>query len=359
MRRISAKSARTGMVLSRPVYDSRGGELFFCGWQLREDDLQTLVIHGVSELLIEDPRVADVPVQPLAPPEVEAEAVMAMRQLLTESRGAATLDERLIVQVERPINTMAKGLFPDVLGEVNATGCPVPGDAGYQHPPRVATLAMLMGRRQGLDRSKLVRLGLAAALMNVGYLYLPAELPKKGTALTAAEEQTFRKHPLISYQLLATNPVVAPETLDAILKHHERWDGTGFPYGLKGEAIPLFARVIAVADAYYELVSKKKGRGAYQPAEAIEFIMAYSGEHFDPTIVETFSRQVPLYPTGVTVKLSTGEVGIVSNANVGHIGRPVVRICKDASGFTVAEPFDLDMSEPEHQARIVAQVMDY
>ncbi|MEE9284091.1 MAG: hypothetical protein V3V35_00020, partial [Dehalococcoidia bacterium] len=160
MRRISSKNARPGMVLSRPIYDSRGQELFFAGFELRKDDLAMLRTVGVGELLIEDPRVADVPAQPLVPPEVEADAVHALRQLLGQSRGATVIDQTLVVQVERSIAAMVRSLFPDVIGEINASGCDVQEEYDYLHPPKVAILCMLMGRRLGLDKSNLTRLGL-------------------------------------------------------------------------------------------------------------------------------------------------------------------------------------------------------
>ncbi len=87
--------------------------------------------------------------------------------------------------------------------------------------------------------------------------------------------------------------------------------------------------------------------------------MAYSGELFDPELVQAFSRQVPLYPTGITLRLNTGEVAIVSDANMGHIGRPTVRICYDDRGKPVREPYDIDLSDPTNQGRLVAQILEY
>ena len=117
-----------------------------------------------------------------------------------------------------------------------------------------------------------------------------------------------------------------------------------------------------MADSYYEIVSKRP-RGTeisgLMPHEAVEYIMAFSGELFDPELVAIFSRQVPLFPTGVTVKLNTGEMGIISNSNLGHIGRPTVRICYDDQNRQINVPFDLNLAMPENQGRLIVQVMDY
>lgn len=359
MRRISTRSARPGMVTSRTIYDSRGQELFFAGSELGKDDIATLVTNGIGELLIEDPRVADVPAQPLVPPEVEADAVRALRQYLTQSKGARAIDQTLVVQVERAIAAMVRSLFPDVIGEINASGCPAIEDFDFIHPPKVAILCMLMGRRLGLDKANLTRLGLAAILMNTGYLYISPGVTSKGADLTPAEDELLKKHPQIGHSLLAGPKTIAAEVGDAILQHHERWDGSGYPYGHKGEEIPLYARIIAIADAYYDLVSKRQGRAPLMPHETVEYIMAYSGEWFDPEMVAIFSRQVPLYPTGITIKLNTGEMAIVTNANVGHIGRPVARICRDSRGVVVREPYDLDLTDLANQDRLVVEVLDY
>ena len=81
------------------------------------------------------------------------------------------------------------------------------------------------------------------------------------------------------------------------MQHHERWNGTGYPTGCAGKDISLFARILAIADTYYELVSVRENRDLFMPHEAVEYIMAYGGERFDPEWVGLFARQVPIYPT--------------------------------------------------------------
>ena len=149
------------------------------------------------------------------------------------------------------------------------------------------------------------------------------------------------------------------EAVKAVLQHHEQWDGTGYPQGLKGEEIAPFAAIVSMANAYYELVSVRPDRPAMMPHEAMEYVMAFSGELFRPDLVQMVTRQVPLYPTGLLVQLNTGEVGIISDANVGHIGRPLVRICYDRQNEEEPKPYDVDLSDPTHQDRLIVQVLEY
>jgi HD-GYP domain-containing protein (c-di-GMP phosphodiesterase class II) len=148
---------------------------------------------------------------------------------------------------------------------------------------------------------------------------------------------------------------LAKDAMLAIAQHHERWDGKGYPDGLKGHEISLYARILGIADTYISLRSRRPYRKALRPHEAIEFIIAYSSELFDPELVKIFARQIPQYPAGITVILSSGEGGVVSASNPGHVARPVVRVLT-VNGVPVREPYDLDLSDPEYQRKIIVEV---
>ena len=359
MRRISAKYARPEMVLSRAVYDSRGNVLLDQGTRLAESSITTMSVYGVREILVEDWRVEDVPVQPLIAPEIAAEATQALRQLLTESQGSTAIDGALLEPVEQSVYSMTRELYPEVFGEVNVAGCSSPDELRYTRPVKIAELSMLMGRRTGYRMTELASLGLAALLMDVGYILLPRELADTPEPLSDGERLEMQKHPEYGAQLMGQHRQLGPEVTEAILQHHETWEGSGYPGGLKGRDICLSARILRLADAYFELVSTGPHKRALMPHEAVEFVMAYSGDLFDPEMVQLFSRHVPLYPTGVTVKLNTGELCIVSDSKTGHIGRPVVRICYDSSLRPLERPYDIDLSEARYQNRLIVQVLDY
>ena len=125
MRRMSTTHVIPGMVLGRPVYDSLGHPLLDSGTRLSDDNLKTLNVYRVGEVLIEDIRVADVPVEPLVAPELEAQAAQALRQLMTESRGSKRIEDSLLEDVADPIYTMTRGLYPGGVGEANLVGCPL------------------------------------------------------------------------------------------------------------------------------------------------------------------------------------------------------------------------------------------
>jgi len=341
------------MVLGTPLLDASGMLVCKSGTKLTGDMLVKLAIYGVSEIFIDDPLSTDIPAQPLVPPALEAQAAQALRQLLTEARDANSIDDSLIEPIMKPAHDIARGLYPLVLGEANVAACP-PGEAyAFVQPARAAGLAAMLAAKSGYGADDAVRVAAATLLMNVGYVGVPPEILEKTEPLTAEEEVQLSKHPGLGYKLLKASRSVSEEVRQTVLLHHERWNGSGYPTGLAAEAIPHFARIVSVADTFYSLVSARPRRDAMLPHEAIEYVMAFGGEEFDSELVHILARELPAYPTGVAVRLNTGETGVVIDANVGHIGRPLLRIYLDSDGQNIREPYELDLADPQSRDLVV------
>jgi len=216
-----------------------------------------------------------------------------------------------------------------------------------------------MGKRLGYGLPALTNLALAALLKDVGYILMPPELLAKRGSLTEEEVRTIQRHPADGYELLSQLLACDAKVAVAVLQHHERWNGIGYPQGLKGSQISPFAQVIAIADTYIALLSKRPHREMRISSEAVKYIMASSGKEFNPELIALFVREVPVYRKGLTVRLNTGEVAIVSDANFRFIGRPTLRICCDENSQAVQKPYDMDLSQPDYQNRAVSEVLGY
>ena len=358
MRRITLKYAKSGMVLGAPVYSNYGTMVLDSHIRLDDECLKILVDNSVTEILLDDWRVADIVVGTLISPEVEGKAAQALRRLLIENEGKESLVVKNVDEVVRVANLMARELELVSMGEPSVAGMPET-DATHIQPVKAAILALLMGRRTGFKTSELAAIVIAAMLKDVGYISIPQEILCRPDLLTERELLKIRQHPMFGHELLSQHQATSGIIGNAVLQHHERWNGTGYPYGLKGTDINRFAQIIAIADTYTALLLKRPGRKMFMPHEAIEYIMAYSGEQFNPELVEFFVRQVPCYPTGLTVKLNTKEVGIISDANLGFIGRPTVRIIYDENQGKVSKPYDVDLSNIAYQHKLVIEVLDY
>jgi HD-GYP domain-containing protein (c-di-GMP phosphodiesterase class II) len=157
----------------------------------------------------------------------------------------------------------------------------------YGHSERVGFLAKVTGQSLGLTSKELQKLEWAGLLHDVGKIGIPEHVLNKPGRLTPEEFDLIKEHPGRSYEVL--RPVASLEpVLDAVLYHHENPDGTGYPKGLKGEEIPLMARIIHVVDVFDALTSTRSYRGAYDVERAIEIISKDSGTKLDAQIVECF-----------------------------------------------------------------------
>ena len=157
------------------------------------------------------------------------------------------------------------------------------------HSERVAELALSIAREFGLSESELIDFRRGALLHDIGKLGVPDSILLKQGPLTDEEWKVMRHHPVLAHDMLA--PVKHLQgAADIPYSHHERWDGTGYPRGLKGEEIPLCARIFAVADVWDAIRSSRSYREAWPTERCVAFMREGAGTLFDPRVVEAFLR---------------------------------------------------------------------
>ncbi|GAB4504275.1 MAG: hypothetical protein Fur0043_12690 [Anaerolineales bacterium] len=159
------------------------------------------------------------------------------------------------------------------------------------HTQRVTALTLQLARAMGLPQEQLIHIRRGALLHDIGKMGVPDAILLKPGALTPAEWAIMRQHPQYAYEMLSAIEYLRP-ALDIPYCHHEKWDGSGYPRGLKGDEIPLAARIFAVADVWDALTSDRPYRKAWSKEEAHEYIRSQAGTHFDPQVVDHFLRIV-------------------------------------------------------------------
>jgi diguanylate cyclase (GGDEF)-like protein len=158
------------------------------------------------------------------------------------------------------------------------------------HSERVGELAARIARRLGGDEAQIELTRLAASLHDLGKLAIPEEILRKPGALNESERLVLQRHPQIGFRMLESLGV--EPIAEWVLHHHERWDGDGYPNRLRGDEIPLGARIIFVADAYDAMTSERVYRKPLTPREALDELERCAGTQFDPQIVEAFSEEL-------------------------------------------------------------------
>jgi diguanylate cyclase (GGDEF)-like protein len=180
--------------------------------------------------------------------------------------------------------TIAHNPVVDVLAAALAARDGYTGEHGERLMELAETLALRLGRSE--EEARLA--GIAARLHDIGKLGVPDAILRKTGPLTTTEWDEMRQHPTIGQQILQEGGGTLNLLAGVVGAHHERWDGTGYPRGLKGEAIPLAARIIAVIDAFDAMTTDRPYRQALPLEEAFAELRDYAGQQFDPTVVETF-----------------------------------------------------------------------
>lgn len=155
------------------------------------------------------------------------------------------------------------------------------------HAYHVAALSVAIGNAMGMDSTRLDSLRLAALLHDVGKLAVPQEILDKPGPLSTSEWQIMRRHPGYARNILEAAHA-RPEVVDAAYAHHERWDGTGYPRGLRGVEIPLCARIVALSDVVDALSSRRAYRGAWRERDVRDHVATGAGTQFDPGVVDAY-----------------------------------------------------------------------
>ena len=159
------------------------------------------------------------------------------------------------------------------------------------HTLRVTEMAVKLARALGMEEEQLIHMRRGGLLHDIGKMAVPDNILLKPEPLTDEEWEIMRQHPQLAYDWIVAIPYLK-YALEIPYYHHEKWNGTGYPHGLKGELIPLAARIFAVADVWDALTNDRPYRKAWSHSEAIEYIRRNRGTYFDPQIVEVFLRHI-------------------------------------------------------------------
>ena len=219
-------------------------------------------------------------------------AVQALGTGLMETRvqvsGAVELR-----QLEESFNQMAARLQSQLHGSTLALvrALAEHDQVSPGHAERVAKLAVRTARAMDLPQQQVEEIRLAAQLIDIGHMGVPTQLLHKVDPLTDDELRRLRGHPQVGVRIIEPLTALKP-VVPMLMHHHERFDGRGYPLGLRGDAIPLGARILAVADAFDAMLTEKRHRKARSQADAMREVQRCAGQQFDPKVVDAFVKQL-------------------------------------------------------------------
>lgn len=185
----------------------------------------------------------------------------------------------------------------------------------YDHSLDVAAHVMIFGRALGLGEDAVATLGMAGMMQDVGKLRLPHRVLHKSGSLTPMEYEIFKAHVDYSLQILSASARVTPLMLEIVARHHERVDGSGYPKGLRGEAVGIMAEISGICDVYCALTRERPYGPAESSQSALDAVRVQRGTRFSESLVDQFVQCIGLYPVGTLVELNSGEVAVVVAQN--------------------------------------------
>jgi len=347
MRKVHISYAKSGDVLAVDLFAANGGVLLSRGVRLTSGYIRSLAQKGVQYIYIDDKQTYDIRPRPLISPTVRQQAVKKVYETMT----ALIEQKKLLSRVSSlDLGKEYEKVFKDILDYllqqenllINLSDLVIANGYFFHHSVNAATIAGVIGIAKGYHPQQLLDLGIGALLFDIGMTQLPDGLWRKKGILTEEEKDIIRRHTHLGFELLRRQRNISLFSAHCALQHHERCDGSGYPRALSGDEIHEYARIVAIADVFDALTSARYHRRQYSPHEAAEYLSA-AGGMLDYELIKLFLSYIAIYPVATTVKLNTGEVGVVSQVFPGFPLRPIVRVIKNPAGEELKSPYEIDL----------------
>lgn len=360
MRLIPINCAREGQYLGKTIYDNNGRALLRGGVRLSSVYIKRIKELGIFTIYIDDEYVKN-EIKDVIEPYFRQTAVQTVKHTFQSfdkinnnmGKNLSKAQEKDMLKQRdnylKSIGQLAHDIIDQVLHQrdvmIELVDIKSLDNYTYQHSVNVAVLSLVLGLSLNLHRTELHSLCIGALLHDIGKIFVPSEIVQKPDNLTDQEFLLIKEHTTKGYEYLGCNSIDIPATARIIaLQHHEKANGKGYPENRNINNINKLSKIVALADVYDALTSDRPYRAAMCPNEALEYIMANGGIQFDYEMVKKFARIIVPYPTGTLVKLSTGDIAVVEEANVNFPLRPKVRIVKSADN----ENIELDLEKNLH-----------
>lgn len=215
----------------------------------------------------------------------------------------------------------------------------------FEHSVNVGVLLLAFCRALGFDRETTRTIGLGGLLHDVGKMAVPLHILNKPGALSRDEFKIIKDHALKARQILSANTAISTPVTRIATEHHERFDGTGYPYGLSGNAISQGGQMASIADVFDALSADRCYHKGLEQAEVLRKLYGWSHSHFNDELVQRFIKCIGIYPPGTLVRLESGMLAVVVESGE-KLLQPVVRLVYDTNRDWAVFPRDLDLANP-------------
>lgn len=328
MRMLAIENVRPGMKLAKSIVTGKGEVLLTKGSVVVEQTINQLNNLGVFYLFVEDEQLGSNKLVDALSDNTRSKCLQYVCQVMDE---AAQSKVSICDEVKEIIRNIIQEVISKPKYLLDLNDIRVMEDYTFSHSVNVAIISLILGKAKGYSYEELISLGTSAILHDIGKSRIPKEILDKPGSLTKEEFAKVKTHPNIGFEILKASSSTDEIVARVAKEHHEKYNGEGYPRGIKKGEVHEFSQIVAVADVYDALTSDRIYRKRFLPDKAFEMILAGSGSHFSPEIVSLFLKEISPYPTGVVVKLSNKCMGVVIGQNKNSPAKPIVRIIKTSN----------------------------
>lgn len=342
MRIISLDAVKGSELLARDIIAGNDAVLMVAGTIVKKEYVKRLKDLQIDYIYVEDEFAQGIDLTQSLDFQIKEQCQAAVRDILIKYsyRDSSELEE---------IKGIADEIIQEILEEpqiiYNLSNIRDKSDSTFSHSLNVCALSVILAFRLKIPKTKIREIAIGCLLHDIGFTYINIDYYQIDMdSCDPKEAREIKKHVIYGYSVIEKMNWLSQTAKDIIISHHERLDGSGYPFHLKDDRIKIGSKIAAVCD---EFDSKVYGNltKRMKVHDAIDYIVSHSSIHFDYNVVKAFVDSVAAYPTGTMIITNQGEVAIVLRQNAHFPTRPVIRIVKNQEGLLPSSWIEKDLTK--------------
>lgn len=339
MRRMSVQKLMSGMVTAKPIYTTSGVILIKEGTHLSEKYIEKIRGLDLEYIYIHDQASAGIEVEHVISESTRIETKRILNDGMNKMKqGYYNASEAIIKKIEEIISEVISN--PQTM--VSLQEIRNKDEYLHMHSINVCVISLLLGKKLNYNDAQMKHLALGALLHDLGKTRIDYQVTRYREDYIEKEFKIYKEHANLGYEMIKAIPNSSLLAANIALTHHEHYDGTGFPLGKKNTSIHEFARIVAVANEYDNLLYNMPTGMEMRHYEIVEMMISRAYTWFDPDIIKVFRKSISPYPIATGVVLNDGRIGLVAKLNENYPTRPIIRIIDPKTKQSIGE---VDMSE--------------
>ncbi len=345
MKKVMVENLKSGMKLAREITGVDGRVLLNEGIELTDEYIEAIKERGVPAVYIESEYFKDIKFKS----PISDKKRRKVKRVVKEAMDNISFGQEINY---KKIKKSAKILINEIRENrdliFNLNDIRAYNEYTFGHSVNVAVLAILIALESDLEMGEIKQLAIGALLHDVGKTKISKDIILKPDKLTDKEFEQIKLHTIKGYQILKDLDRISYPAAHIAYEHHERLDGQGYPNGLKGDEIHLFAQITAVVDIYDAMTTDRVYSAAVAPYRALRVLKEEANKKkIKKEFVDILFKYIAPYPLGTIVKLNNGYQGVVLKNNKDNLSSPVIRIIEKKAGAKTDSFYEIDLSKKD------------